>query len=279
MPEYKTGPQYIKAIEGRTVTGIFAVHGNVDVGRDRSHPGAFTKTFAEGQRRVKFLWMHNPFDPPTAVIKSLREVSRDELPDEVLALAPGATGGAEVVREYLPTPRGDEILTAIKAGAINEMSYGYDPVKFDFEQLPEGKTVRNLREVKLWDISDVTWGLNQATVGSKFSLPLELLTQQLAAFGEELKAGRRNSANDQATIDQLHALVVDLGARNCAGVKEIPEPAAEAEGASTGGDGKSRAGGASADAATTHSEAVDVGKLYVEFQRTVARLNGVSAQE
>jgi len=275
MPEYKTSPQYIKAIEGRTVTGIFAVHGNVDVGRDRSHPGAFAKTFAEGMRRVKFLWMHNPFDPPTAVIKSLREVSREELPAEVLALAPGATGGAEVVREYLPTPRGDEILTGIKAGAINEMSYGYDPVKFDFEQLPEGKMVRNLREVKLWDISDVTWGLNQATVGSKFSLPLELLVEQVRAFGEELKAGRRNSANDQvlaaqrALIDQLHALVVDLGARNCAGLKELVEtPVGEAE------DGKSRAGGASADDAATHSDGVDVAREYVRFQRIVARLQG-----
>jgi len=270
MPEYKTSPQFIKAIDGRTVTGVFAVHGNLDEGRDRSHPGAFAKTFAEGMRRVKFLWMHNPFDPPTAVIKSLREVSREELPADVLALAPGATGGAEVVREYLPTPRGDEILTGIKAGAINEMSYGYDPVKFDFEQLPDGKTVRNLREVKLWDISDVTWGLNQATVGSKFSLPIELLVEQVRAFGEELKAGRRNSASDQTLIDQLHALVFDLGARNCAGMKELVEtPAGEAE------DGKSRAGSASGDAAPTHSDGVDVARELVRFQRIVARMQGV----
>jgi hypothetical protein len=258
MPEYKSGPQFVKAIDGRTVTGVFAVHGNLDAGRDRSHPGAFAKTFAEGMRRVKFLWMHNPFEPPTAVIKSLREVSREELPAEVLALAPGATGGAEVVREYLDTPRGNEILTGIKAGAINEMSYGYDPVKFDFEQLSEGasgaaRTIRNLREVKLWDISDVTWGLNGATVGSKFSVPLGLLVEQVRALGAELKTGRGLGEDDQGLIDQLRALVVDLDANE---------------------DSKSRAG-ASADA-TTHSEAVDVGQLYVEFQRTVARLNGVA---
>lgn len=220
--EYKTSSQHVKTIDGRTVTGVFAVHGNVDAGSDRSHPGAFAKTFAEGAKRIKFLWMHNPYDPPTAVIKGLREVGRDELPQVVLDAAPDATGGAEVVREYLETARGDEILTGIRAGAISELSYGYDPIKWDMTT--EGKSqVRNLREMRLWDISDVTWGMNPATAGSKFLLPVELLFAQLEALAAELKAGRSVEALAPGRVGALHELAVSLGA-DCGGKGAGAEP-------------------------------------------------------
>jgi HK97 family phage prohead protease len=249
--EIKASLHHIKSIEGRTVTGIFAVHGNIDGGGDRSHPGAFAKTFQEGGRRVKFLWMHDQTLPPIAVVKSMREVGIADLPAEVMA-QDGVTGGAEVVREYLTTERGDEILTGIVAGAITEMSYGYDALKFDFEQLPEGKQVRNLREVKLWDVSDVTWGMNSATVGSKFALPLETLLAQLRILAVEVKAGRRNNAEDQARIDALHVLAVELGAANCF------DPATLASRAAPLG---------------THSP-YDMNGLFLEYQRTLARLHG-----
>jgi hypothetical protein len=47
--------------------------------------------------------------------------------------------------------------------------------KFDYEKRDAG-TVRNLREVRLWDTSDVTWGMNPATMNLK---SIDLLTQQL----------------------------------------------------------------------------------------------------
>jgi HK97 family phage prohead protease len=169
--EYKDLTGYVKAIEDRAVTGIAAVFGNIDSYSDRIFKGAFKKTIKEGLGKVRHLWMHDPWQPPTAVIKTLREVGMDELPDEVKTKFPDATGGLEVVREYLRTPRGDEILEGVKSGALNQMSFGYDPVKYDFEELTGDEkshmTVRNLREIRLWDISDVNWGANQATVASK----------------------------------------------------------------------------------------------------------------
>lgn len=260
MIEYKTGPAFVKSVQGRTVTGIFAVHGNVDSGMDRSYPRAFAKTFSEGMRRIKFLWMHDSFAPPTAVIKSLREIGREELPDEVLNAAPEVLGGAEVTREYLMTERGDEILTGIVSGAINEMSYGYDALKWDMSQEVDGRQVRNLRELKLYDVSDVTFGMNPLTTGSKFLPSVEWLFAQLAALAAEIKAGNRNNAVDQSRIDQLHELAVDLGASNCAGTKAAAQP-------------ESRVG------SSTHSDSVDVARLYAEFQRNIARLSGVPMQE
>jgi hypothetical protein len=85
-----------------------------------------------------------------------------------------------VKRRYLETERGNEILAGLKADppAITEMSFGYDAVKYDFEEIKPGEEdsypvmIRNLREVRLWDTSDVNWGMNEATVASmKSALP------------------------------------------------------------------------------------------------------------
>jgi len=171
--EYKVTPQLTKQIEGRLVTGFAGIFGNIDAGNDRTWRGAFKKTITERASRVRHLWQHDSNSPPTAVIRELMEVGRAELPDELKKKFPEATGALLVKREYLDTPRGSEVLSAIVAGAVSEMSFGYDPVKFDFEgDVKEGEPlIRNLRECRLWDTSDVNWGMNEATVASKVALP------------------------------------------------------------------------------------------------------------
>jgi hypothetical protein len=50
------------------------------------------------------------------------------------------------------------------------MSIGYTPIKMDYrEERIDGEKVlvRNLREVRLWDISDVVWGANDLTTAVK----------------------------------------------------------------------------------------------------------------
>src|SRR5690349_10318507 len=99
--EQKAQHHEVKSIEERTVVGIVCVHGNVDDGGDRSHPGSFADTHVNGRDRARFLWMHNASEPPIATINYVREVSRDQLPQKVLSYAPDATGGVEVSRTYL----------------------------------------------------------------------------------------------------------------------------------------------------------------------------------
>lgn len=171
--EYKTQPQFIKSIDDRTVIGIPVVHGNIDDGYDRSHPALFGDGTVKGRRRAVFLWQHDSSAPPTAVINYHRDIPRDQLPKSVLDYAPEATGGVEVSRTYLDTPRGNEVLAGIKAGAIAEMSYAYDVTRFDYETLDDGRMIRNLYAAEVYDFSDVNWGMNPATVGSK-GLPLHL---------------------------------------------------------------------------------------------------------
>ena len=134
----------------REDTGIFsgyaAVFGNVDSGGDIIEPGAFTKTIAEGWERVKILALHNDCWLPIGRPLELREDSN----------------GLFLKAKVSDTSMGRDIKVLLKDGVLNELSIGYDPVVFDYDQ---ESGVRHLREVKLWEVSVVTWAMNpEATI-------------------------------------------------------------------------------------------------------------------
>lgn len=200
--------------------------GNVDSGGDRIVNGAFQKTITEnGTRRVKHLWNHDFSTPPIASITELKEVGRDELPPEVLDYAPEATGGLMVARKYYEkNDLADWVLQAIDNGDVAEMSFGFDilrseDVKEDFD----GREVqiRELKELRLFDTSDVNWGMNAATVavGAKNAMPLGALIQHLRIIDADLKAGRRNNSGDQSMINELHEISLALGCNSCKGLE------------------------------------------------------------
>jgi len=167
---YKTLPYFIKELDAktRTVIGIFAVHGNVDSGGDMSVNGSFGKRLSDGRSRVRFLWNHNSMNPPIASVKSIREVEAGELPVKVKEWAPEATGGVEVTRKYYSDiPLADWVFKGIEEGDITEMSYAYDIHEFSIKKLDDGKEIRVLQDVELYDVSDVNWGMNPATAGVK----------------------------------------------------------------------------------------------------------------
>jgi hypothetical protein len=172
--------------------------------------------------------MHSWEYPPIATIEELKEVTREELPPEVLEKAPTATGGLFVRRKYYDTDLANWVLEAIDNGDINEMSFAYETLGNQVvdEPIPGGEAdnatykVNNLTELRLLDTSDVLYGCNAATVaaGAKGILripPLGVITQNFLAHIEEVKAGRRNSASDQALIDMMHDAAVGLGCSNC----------------------------------------------------------------
>lgn len=204
--EYKSVPSFTsKDIDGRTVTGLAAIFGNVDAFGDRIFKGAFKKTIKENSKRVKHLWQHDGRVPPVAAIKEMVEVGRGSLPQEVKDAFPEAKGGLQVTRDYLDTPRGSEVLEGIKSGAINEMSFAFDTIKVDFEGDADEKQIRNLRELKLWDTSDVNWGMNEATVAAKSAAPFKIIE-----LVKTLQAVRELNADTLATLtEQLKDVEVE----------------------------------------------------------------------
>ena len=217
--EYKSIPLFSVKAEGRTRTGIAAVFGNVDDGGDRLHQGAFTKTIQEGAIRHKHLWGHDWSRPPIASIKDLREVTRVELPDEVLTYAPDATGGLLVSRDYFNSELSDLVLQCIDAGDM-EMSIGYAPKQTEFTDAADGSKIRELKEVQLLETSDVPFGMNPATVAAfakalQTLRPLGAIAQELQIALHNIKAGARNSTQDFAIIEQIHKNLLDLGYNKC----------------------------------------------------------------
>lgn len=262
--EYKTSPQFTKEIDGRTVTGIFCVHGNIDEGGDRSHPGMFGDGTVNGRKRAVFLWQHDSWSPPIATIDQIYEVSKADLPPAVLAYAPECVGGVAVKRTYLNTPRADEVLTGIMAGAICEMSYAYQPKRWDYEEAEDGRTVRNLYECQIYDISDVNWGMNPATsADGRKGIPLHLehdtvhaavhsyikRLEGLAAL--RAKEGRvlsgENRKRIESTIEALAGAITSL--KDLLAASEEPKQ---------------------------QDNTAELRRLFLETQRTLAQLNGVA---
>ncbi len=209
------------ASDGRVRAGVAAVFGNVDDWRDRIQPGAFKKTIAEGQKRVRHLWNHDGQFPPIASIKEIRELSRDELPEEVLLKSPEASGGLLVKRDYYTNDLASWVLEAIDKGDVNEMSFAYEVVKStntteEIEGTEQKREIRELLELRLFDTSDVNWGMNNATVatGAKNAreIPLGLIYSNLLTIENQIKAGRRNSDSDQSLLDLIHQTAIELGA-------------------------------------------------------------------
>lgn len=160
----------VREVTGRLVTGFASVFGNVDDGGDLVEPGAYVKTLQERGHRLRWLWQHENKLPPIATIHEIGEVGREELPVELLTRSPEATGGLRVKREYLDTPRGNEVLEGIQKKALAELSIGYDAIKSEPGNGREAggrKARRILKEIRLWEMSDVNWGMNEAAANAK----------------------------------------------------------------------------------------------------------------
>lgn len=135
--------------EGRTFEGYAAAFGNIDQTDDILHPGAFKKTLTERGPKIKLLWQHST-DEPIGRPLELREDQR----------------GLFIRALVSDTRRGRDALALLKDQAIFEMSIGYEVPKggSDYTKDTGGKLIRNLREVKLWEVSLVTFPANEEAV-------------------------------------------------------------------------------------------------------------------
>lgn len=204
LKEYKSYQSKVEDVDGRIVTGISAVMGIEDSGGDVIELGAFKKTIKEGLPRIRHLWQHDFSQPPIAVILDIQEVPASKLPDSLQEMYPDATGGLLVKRRYLDTPRADEVLQGILAGAITEMSFGYDVVRHHMDKR-NGRVVRTLKELRLWDTSDVNWGMNPATVALvKMAVPFE--DYGIASEDNDWSAPTLSDFTDETDFSSLSAL-------------------------------------------------------------------------
>jgi len=138
--EVKFAPVDLKSVEADgTFSGYASLFGTVDLGQDLVMPGAFGDSFkARGVRGVKLLFQHDP-DEPIGVWLELAEDAR------------GLFARGRLMPEVT---RAREVLSLMRAGALDGLSIGFRTV--------QGRTypksgVRRLDKIDLWEISVVTF--------------------------------------------------------------------------------------------------------------------------
>lgn len=163
--------------DGTVIEGYASLFGAPDQGGDVVEAGAYGASLSalkRDGRRVKMLWQHDPAEP----IGVWDEVRED------------AKGLFVKGRLLTDVARAREAAALIAAGAIDGLSIGYRTVK----AVKDGKGLRRLSELELWEVSLVTFPmLPQARVGAKGEDPESALMRDLA---ETLDEARRMLAQD-----------------------------------------------------------------------------------
>lgn len=141
------------------VKGYGSVFGNIDSDNDIILQGAYTKTLKENGSRVRYCNQHR-IDQPLGKFSELYE-------DGV---------GLAFVAEIPKTRMGEDILLLMKNGVITENSVGIMPIQKSYR----ADGVRELKEVKLYEISCVTLAAN----------PMALITDAKGEIDQDLVAKR-----------------------------------------------------------------------------------------
>jgi HK97 family phage prohead protease len=124
-----------------TVEGYASLFGEIDQSRDMVVRGAFAETLARrGVRRIPMLFQHDPSEP-VGIWLELREDHR------------GLFARGRLIPEVA---RGRELLSLLRAGAIDGLSIGFRAAK---ARIDPKTRIRRLHAVDLWEISIVTFPL------------------------------------------------------------------------------------------------------------------------
>lgn len=174
--EYKNFTAEIKDIDAKsmTVTGYWSKFGNVDYDDDIIASGAATKTIAErgpmGSNEIFFLNQHNWSQPhgKPMVLEAQEK-------------------GIYFESKIAPTSYGKDALVLYAEGIVVQHSIGFSTVKADYDQ----KTgVRTIKEIKLYEGSNVTLGANPDTPFTGFkSLTMSEINDQISKMIKLLKDG------------------------------------------------------------------------------------------
>jgi hypothetical protein len=127
------------------VTGYFSAFNNIDSDGDVIVSGSYKKTIAEngpqGRNRIMHLLQHNPLMPLAKPMELMEDAK-----------------GLRFTSKITETSYGKDVIKLYAEGVFNEHSVGFEIIKADNKA-----GYREIREIKLWEGSTVTWGANPNT--------------------------------------------------------------------------------------------------------------------
>lgn len=128
--------------------GYGAIFGNEDRGGDTIMRGAFAASLANiNLARIKLLYHHQAYEP----LGHFLEVREDE------------KGLFVRGKLELEVQKAREVHALMKVGALDSMSIGYKTIRSERD---EEKWTRKLLEIELWEVSIVTFPMNDAALVS-----------------------------------------------------------------------------------------------------------------
>ncbi|MFZ0196480.1 MAG: HK97 family phage prohead protease, partial [Pseudolabrys sp.] len=158
-----------------TVEGYASLFGELDQARDMMMRGAFAETLsARGIRRVPMLFQHDPSEP-VGIWLELREDHR------------GLFARGRLIPEVA---RGRELLSLLRAGAIDGLSMGFRTSK---ARIDPRTRIRRIYAVDLWEISIVTFPM--LTTGARVRAVKRSHARTRAEQEWARTNGRSNGAN------------------------------------------------------------------------------------
>ena len=178
--EFKQLTEGLKDVDlkKRIVTGYLSNFGNKDSDNDIIEKGAFTKTLTERKEQIFFLNQHN-WQQPHGKFAVLQEDSK------------GLYFESEPL---IDTSYSSDALKLYEAGIMKEHSIGFNTIKSEDEK----SGVRLIKEVKLYEGSNVTLGANSETPFTGFkSLTIKEVNDKQKVI---LKAFRNGTFTDDTFI-------------------------------------------------------------------------------
>jgi uncharacterized protein len=162
---------YVKDIQPKTGTfqGLGAVYGNVDLGGDIIEPGAFTRTIKNSGGKVPLLWQHDQHEP----------IGIAKLSDSKEGLV---VNGQLVMESNVA----QKAFALMKADVLTGLSIGFDTVVSEYNK---EKDIRHLKELKLWEMSLVTFPMNTSARVTAVKSRLSDFASMVKAQIAEVKRG------------------------------------------------------------------------------------------
>lgn len=171
------------------ITGYGSTFDRVpDAYGDIVKPGAFKnslKRLEESGTKLPFLWAHK-MDDLKSFIGIVTELEEDDK-------------GLKFTAKFDDTPEAQRIRQLYKDGRLSKFSFAYDTLDSGPIELEDGTTANELRELEIFEISAVLIPANG------FAEVLDVKDAKV-----EEKAGKRNSAADEATIRNAITLLQEI---------------------------------------------------------------------
>lgn len=204
--EYKNITGEIKDVDSKNkiVTGYLSAFGNVDSYGDIIEPGAFKKSIQERGEQIYFLNQHD-WKQPHGFFKMLIEDEK---------------GLYFESNPLIDTTYSQDLIKLYEAGIIKEHSIGYTTEKSSFDQ---DKNIRYLKELKLYEGSNVTRGANSQTPFEGFkSKTLPEINDEVKKITKAVKNGTFTDETFillELALKQLQLDAIEIGKKSLEDLK------------------------------------------------------------